>query len=313
MGTEVGALRIIGTCLAVREGEKVVVVADAKTRAVGEALFDAALGAKAHVVLAVIPTAERPGEEPPEQLARMMADCDVVILATSQSLTHTAARRTANRADARVASLPGVTEDMLAEGALTADYLEIQKTMRRLERRVRNAKTVRLTSEMGTDVTFNVTRRDWITGDTGVCHRKSETTTLPAGEIFVAPVEGSADGRLVIDGWFHERAPEAVTVVVKEGYASKVTGAASAVHEMNRGGRDGRAFGTVGLGLNANARVTDNFLEATKALGAVHIGFGDNAAYGGNVRCSVRVEALFTKATVEIDGKAIIERGALSA
>jgi len=312
MGTEVGAHRIIGTCLAVKEGEKVVVVTDAQTRAVGDALFDAALGAGAQVVLAVIPAADRPGEEPPEPLARMMADCDAVILATGQSMTHTAARRAANRAGARVASLPGVTEAMLEAGALTADYVEIQKSMRKLERRVRNAKTVRLTSELGADVTFDVTRCEWITVDTGVCHRRSETTTLPAGEIFVAPVEGSADGRLVIDAWFHEGAPEPVIVVVKEGYASKVTGAASAVHEMNRGGRDGRAFGTVGMGLNPNARVTGNLLESEKALGAIHIGFGDNAAYGGNIRCGVRVDALFTKATVEIDGKVILERGALT-
>lgn len=313
MGTEVGAHRVIGTCLAVKEGEKTVVVADAGTRAVGEALFGAALSTGADVILAVIPAAKRPGEEPPEPLARMMVDCDVVILATSQSLTHTAARRAANRAGARVASLPGVTEEMLSEGALTADYIEIQKSMRRLERRVRNAKTVRLTSELGTDVTFEVTRREWITKDTGVCHKGSEMTTLPAGEIFVAPVEGSADGRLVIDAWFHEPAPEVVTVVVKEGYASKVTGAASAVHEMNRGGRDGRAFGTVGLGLNPNARITGtNLLEDEKAMGAVHIGFGDNVAYGGTVRCAVRVDALLTKATVEIDGKAMFERGALT-
>jgi len=313
MGTEVGAHRTIGTCLAVKEREKVVVVTDPRTRGVGEALFGAALGAGAQVVLVVIPAMERPGEEPPEPLARMMADCDVVILATGQSMTHTAARRAANRAGARVASLPGVTEAMLEAGALTADYVEIQKSMRKIERRVRNAKTVRLTSELGTDVTFDVTRREWITGDTGVCHRRSETTTLPAGEIFVAPVEGSADGRLVIDVWFHERAPEPVVVVVNQGYASKVTGAARAVHEMNRGGRDGRAFGTVGLGLNPNARVTGNLLEGEKALGAVHIGFGDNVAYGGNVRCSVRVDALLSNATVEIDGKAILERDALSA
>jgi leucyl aminopeptidase (aminopeptidase T) len=81
---------------------------------------------------------------------------------------------------------------------------------------------------------------------------------------------------------------------------------------MNRGGRDGRAFGTVGMGLNPNARVSGNLLESEKALGTIHIGFGDNAAYGGNVRCGVRVDALFTKATVEIDGKVILERGALT-
>ena len=312
MGTEVGAHRILDTCLAVKEGEKVVVVADSRTRAVGDALFGAALSVGAEAVLAIIPPAERPGEEPPEPLSRMMANCNVVILATSQSMTHTAARRAANRADARVASLPGVSEEMLETGALTADYVEIQRSMRKLERRVRNAKTVRLTSELGTDVAFDVTRREWITGDTGVCHRRSETTTLPAGEIFVAPVEGSADGRLVIDAWFHERVQEPVIVVVKEGFASKVTGAGPAVHEMNRGGRDGRAFGTVGLGLNPMARVTGTLLEGEKALGSVHLGFGDNAAYGGNVRCAVRVDALITKASVEIDGKTILERGTLN-
>jgi leucyl aminopeptidase (aminopeptidase T) len=201
---------------------------------------------------------------------------------------------------------------MLVDGALTADYLEIQRAMRRLERRLRNAKSVRVTSAAGTDVAFDVTRRDWITGDTGVCHRRSETTTLPGGEIFVAPLEGTADGRLAIDVWFLDRLAEPVTVVVKEGYASKVTGAAHAVHEMNRGGRDGRAFGTVGIGLNPAARTTGGLLEVEKSLGSVHVVFGDNTAYGGTIRCGVRVDAIFAKATVSVDGKHVLERGVLS-
>ena len=312
MGMEEGAHRVVGTCLAVKEGEKVVVVADAGTRAVGEALFGAALGAKAEAILALIPPHAQSGEEPPEPLAGMMADCDVVILATSRSMTHTAARRLANRAGARIASLPEVTEDMMSEGALTADYLEIQRTTRRLERLMRGAKTVRLASPLGADVTFDVTRRDWVTGDTGVCHRRGEFTTLPAGEIFVAPVEGSADGRLVLDATFLTRLSEPASVVVKEGYASKVTGAPEAVAEMNRGGKDGRNFGKFGMGLNPRARITGRLLEEEKVLGAVHIAFGDNAAFGGTVRCGVRVDAILTQATVEVDGRTILERGALT-
>jgi leucyl aminopeptidase (aminopeptidase T) len=312
MGLEVGAHRVIDSCLAVKEGEKVVVIADEKTQRVGQALFDAAVAARAVAVLAVISAPTLPGQEPPEPLARMMADCDVVVLASSQSMTHTAARRMANRAGARIASLPGVTDDMLAEGALTADYLEIQKTTRRLERRLRSSKTVHLTSAAGTDVTFDVTRRDWVTDDTGVCHRRGETTTLPAGEIFVAPVEGSADGRLVLDATFHAPLREPVSVVVKEGYASKVVGAPDAIHAMNRGGKEGRNFGKFGLGLNPRARITGNILEDEKALGAVHIVFGDNAAYGGTVRCGVRVDAILTRASVEVDGKSIMDRGVLN-
>jgi len=199
----------------------------------------------------------------------------------------------------------------MSVGALTADYLEIQKTTRRLERRLRGAKSVRLASGAGTDVAFEVTRRDWITGDTGVCRRKGETTTLPAGEIFVAPVEGTADGRLVLDAFFLEPLREPVSVVVREGYASKVVTAPKAVHEMNRGGKDGRNFGKFGLGLNPKARITGSVFEDEKSLGAAHIVFGDNAAYGGTVRCGVHVDAIFTRATVEVDGKTIMEAGEL--
>lgn len=312
MGAEVGARQVISICLGVKPGEKVLVVADAKTRSVGEALFDAALSADGEAVLSLIAPPTGPGEEPPDPLARMMAECDVVVLATSQSMTHTAARRMANRAGARIASMPGVTEDMLSEGALTADYEEILRAMRRLERALRHAKSVHLTSGSGTDVTFDVTRRDWITDDTGVCRRRGETTTLPAGEIFVAPVEGTADGRLVVDAWFHERLAEPVSVVVKEGHASKVVGAPGAVHAMNRGGREGRNFGTVGVGLNPRARIADGLLETEKSLGSAHIVFGDNIAYGGSVRCGVRVDAILTKVTVEVDGKPILDRGALT-
>ena len=313
MGVEVGAQRVVGTCLAVKKGERVLVLADARTQSIGAALFDAAVAAEAEAVLALVPPPKEPGEEPTDPLARMMADCDVVILATSQSMTHTAARRMANRAGARIASLPGVTEEMMAEGALTADYVEIQKATRRLERRLRSAKSVHLTTGAGTDVTFDVTRRDWVVDDTGICHRRQEMTTLPAGEIFVAPVEGSAEGRLVIDVTFHTHLAEPASVVLKEGHATKVTGAAGAVQEMNRGGREGRNFGKFGLGLNPNARITGNVLESEKALGAVHVVFGDNAAFGGTVRCGIRVDAILTGATVEVDGKMIMERGALNA
>lgn len=312
MGMEAGARRVVETCLAVRKGEKVLVVADANTQGIGQALFEAALAVEGDAVLALVPSPKEAGEEPPDPLARMMADCDVVILAASQSMTHTAARRMANRAGARIASLPGVTEEMMTDGALTADYAEIQKATRRLERRLRGTESVHFTTPAGTDLSFDVTRRDWVADDTGICHRKQEMTTLPAGEIFVAPVEGSAEGRLAIDATFHAPLKEPASVVVREGHATKVTGAPEAVHEMNRGGKDGRNFGKFGIGLNPKARITGSVVEDEKVLGAVHVVFGDNAAYGGTVRCAVRVDAILTVATIEVDGKPVMERGALT-
>src|SRR3972149_256068 len=57
-----------------------------------------------------------------------------------------------------------------------------------------------LPAAAGTALTFRVEGREWIAEDTGLCAKKGAFTTLPAGEIFVAVVEGTAEGRLVARG-----------------------------------------------------------------------------------------------------------------
>ena len=63
---------------------------------------------------------ETHGTEPPAPIAAAMAAADVVLCPTLQSLSHTAARRAATEAGARIATLPGVTEEMLAR-VMSAD------------------------------------------------------------------------------------------------------------------------------------------------------------------------------------------------
>ena len=60
------------------------------------------------------------GAEPPAAVAAAMEAADVVLCPTVQSLSHTAARREATEAGARIATLPGVTEEMLAR-VMSAD------------------------------------------------------------------------------------------------------------------------------------------------------------------------------------------------
>jgi leucyl aminopeptidase (aminopeptidase T) len=200
---------------------------------------------------------------------------------------------------------------MLREGGLAADWTHVHEAVRRVARRLRGTQEVRLTSASGTDLTFRVAGRDWITEDTGLCSRKGAVTTLPAGELFIAPVEGTADGRLVADVYFEEPLIEPATATLKDGHAMRIVGAPKAVHAMNRGGRDGRALGRFGFGLNARARVTGPHLEAEKALGAAHLGFGDNLVIGGKIHCGVLVEAIVSEVGIEMDGTRILEKGRL--
>ena len=58
-----------------------------------------------------------------------MAAADVVLAPTVQSLSHTAARKRASEAGARIATLPGVTEEMLAR-VMSADMDELRRAGR---------------------------------------------------------------------------------------------------------------------------------------------------------------------------------------
>ena len=72
-------------------------------------------------------TRSKPGEEPPQIVSEAMKVADIVFCITRHSLTHTNARKEASANGARVATMPGLTIDMLEEGAIAADYTEVEK------------------------------------------------------------------------------------------------------------------------------------------------------------------------------------------
>ena len=105
---------MVHRCLAVKPGEDVLVVADAATRTIGEALRDGSAAAGADAVLTIMDVRATDGTDPARPVAAAMAACDVFFAPTTRSLSHTPARKRASEAGARGATMPGVTEDMIA-------------------------------------------------------------------------------------------------------------------------------------------------------------------------------------------------------
>ena len=188
------------TCMDIRRGENVLIVCDPTTGQIGQALHKAATERSDRVLLIVMPKGRHHAEEPPTPVANLMKQQQIVIAPTKYSLTHTRAIRAALKEGARVATMPGMTDDMFVSGGMTADFNQIKKSLSEFSGKLRRKKLVHVKDSKGTDVEFEVSWKDWNLDDNGICNRPRMITNLPAGKAFVLPKEGTMNGTIVIDG-----------------------------------------------------------------------------------------------------------------
>ena len=145
-----------------------------------------------------------------------------------------------------------------------------------------------------------------------------EGFNVPAGEVYLAPVEGTAEGVLALAWAPNRKLASPLRVVVKGGLVREVEGDEPFRDELlaNLGKRpENRNIAELGIGANDKAERPDNILESEKILGTVHIAFGDNSSMGGRVSTPFHQDFVFFRPTmtVEIHGAArtIISAGRL--
>jgi len=314
-----GARTAVTVCMGVKSRESVLIITDDENKKIGEALFEAAREITPRVLLSVMPSTTQHGEEPQKMVRELMKTANVIFAPTTHSLTHTRARKLASKAGARIATMPGITNEMMSSGGMTADFSEIQKSIRKINTLIRNKKMVHVTTEAGTDLTFSIERRKWVLEDTGICKKKGSFTNLPAGVIFIAPMEETAEGKLVVDGSFMDILDDPVKVTIENGSATKFSGKGhkvieSLMEEASKKMKDPKIAYNVakfGIGMNPKSRIIGNILEDEKTLGAIHIGFGGNFTLGGKIQAGVHSEAIVRDPTVEMDETMIVKKGKL--
>jgi aminopeptidase len=302
---------VVSDCLGVREGEEVLVICNPATRTLGEAMRAEAAGAGAEAVLAVISERASHAGEPPRTVAEAMVAADVVLAPTVQSLSHTAARKCASEAGARIATLPGVTAEMLAR-VMSADMAELRRRGDAIAERLDAASEAVLTCANGSDLHLDLEGRTPIP-DAGVLTETGAFGNLPCGEGFIPPAGGW--GTLVIDGSLAGvgLAEAPIELVVEDGHLTSARGGQGmAFFELLRAhGEDGTNIAELGIGSNEKAILTGNILEDEKILGTAHVAFGASAAIGGNVQVPVHLDCVVMKPTVTLDGQELVRDGEL--
>jgi leucyl aminopeptidase (aminopeptidase T) len=302
---------VVGQCLAVGPGETVVVVADRETRALGDALRDAAARAGAEAVLATMEPRGNHGEEPPEPVAAALLAADVFIAPTAKSLSHTRARKAATDAGARGATLPGATEDMLAR-LMTCDFATLQRRSAALAQLLTDADEARITCPRGSDLRLDLTSRTGIADD-GDLTAPRAFGNLPCGEGFIAPLSG--EGRMVASCLAAIGLPRGVPPVLTiEG--GRLVAATEPEGErllamLRAPGPEGTNLAELGIGTNERATLTGNILEDEKILGTVHVAFGASAGIGGTVSVPVHLDCVVLEPTLTIGSTTVIADGRL--
>jgi aminopeptidase len=271
-------------CLGAQPGERVLVVTDEPLRAIGYALRHAAVALGLDVLVVEMLPRRSNGEEPPAEVAELMARFDVVLGATSKSLTHTDARRAASAAGARVATLPNVTEAIMVR-CMNADYAQIAERTNRICGLMAQASVIRVTAPAGTNITMPMAGRRAL-ASTGLLREKGQWGNLPTGEAYLAPLEGQSQGVVVVDGSMAGvgMTREPIRIVVQDGYATDISGGADAeklIALLEPHGRDARTVAEFGIGTNDRAILTGVILEDEKVMGTIHVAFGDNKSMGG--------------------------------
>jgi len=301
-------------CMGVKEGENVVVGCDEPLRKIGLAFWEVAKDLGTDAIFCEIIPRRTNGEEPPRAVAGLLLACDVFVLPTSRSLTHTDARRKACAKGARGATLPGITEDTMKR-TLVADYRGIEARTKKVASLVTGRSIARVTTRLGTDITMSIKGRTCLE-DTGIVTQHGTYTNLPAGEGFLAPVEGSATGKMVIDGSAAGVGVvnEPIVIEVVDGFATEITGGRAAealLGLVSKFGKEARNIAELGIGTNDEARLSGSILEDEKVMGTVHIALGDNVSMGGKVSVPSHLDLIIKDPTLTIDGNELIKDGKL--
>ena len=310
------AMIAVRDCLAVKPEETALVITDTGKLEIALAFLSALHAIGADATLSVMTPRQYNGQEPPSDIAAGMRASDVVFIPTTRSLSHTKARMAASEAGARIASMPGITEDMMTVGGMTADYGKVSELSWRLTELLDKAKRVQITTSAGTNLVMSVEgRKPGTPPDDGLYTEPGRWGNLPAGEAYIAPVEESVEGIAVIDGSMASigSLKDPIRLRIEKGKAVAIEGGveAAALRKLLEDIQDPNAYmvGELGIGTNEKARLVGNILEDEKVLKTVHIALGMNIDMGGKIDSKTHNDGIILNPTVKFDHKTVLEEG----
>src|SRR5580693_628657 len=319
-----GARNAVETCLSVRPGEHVALIADDASRAVADGIA-AALDDRGAVYTGLLleEFGPRPMTAAPADVLQALETADVGVMCMTPQPGELGARmaivRVVERRQIRYAHMVGVTPEIMRQG-MRSDYRLIDRLSDKLRDRMLRAETLTVKSGAGTRIAAHFDRGlDWVKTSGLISPRY--WSNLPAGEVFTTPA--TVDGTFVCDatagdhfnGKYGDLQSTPLTLKIANARLVEVHCDRKDLeqefwdycHTDENSDRVGElAFGT-NLGLSEMIGI---LLQDEKFPG-VHIAFGD--PYGSQTHADwksrTHVDVLTRNCDVWIDQDQVIEKG----
>lgn len=273
--------------------------------------------------------------DPPKAVCEAMLNSDFNVLLASTGMLHAPANFAAmGKGIPAICMDGGMTLEYFQSGAVTDDMKQIMVRKHYVATTVfgDDASECRVTSTHGTDFTYSVKDRIFVPplpSDSFDPYKivdfdKDENRKggnllyylFPTGEFNVAPVEYTANGKLVFDLTMHHigRLEDPIELNVEAGRVVSIEGGASArvLRDYLTEYGDENAYmcpAEASIGVNAKALVRGIQREDKNVYGAMHFGLGTNIDVGGTIRSKIHMDGVILEPTLYVDGEIRMEDG----
>ena len=319
-----GATNAVQTCLGIRAGEHVALIADEASRAVAAAI-EHALGNQGAITSPILieSVTERPMTTAPAAILDALEQADAGILCVQPQEGELGARMAivavVERRRIRYAHMVGVTPRIMQEG-MRADYRQVDRLSQELCERMQHATSLTVKTAAGTDfrATFDHSLA-WVK-TSGIINPRY-WSNLPAGEVFTTP--GSVDGTFICDGtagdYFNAKYGELKdNPLVLEIRGGRLVDAQCTRKDLQKDFWDychtdanSERVGELAFGTNLGLREMIGILLQDEKVPGVHIAFGD--PYGSQThadwKSTTHVDVLTRHCDVWIDDQQVIADG----
>lgn len=311
-----GAEKVVKMCANVTAGETAVVITDPMRPAViAESIARAARAQGAEVTEIHFDGELMNGELSPD-IGAKIENARVVFCLTSKTLAYTGAIAACRQNGGRVIALTEATEATLTQGSIETDFIKLAPAVAYVKKSFDQARDVSVTAPGGTNLTLSIKGRS-AACCTGICHHPGELTTLPAVEVYIAPVENLTQGIFVADATASRLGllKTAITLRIADGRVFSVEGGAEADRLRNilesTNSENSYVIAEFALGLNPLGDLTGSIISDEGLYGTGHFALGTNLTFGGRNSAPLHLDLVYQKPTVFLDGNLFMKNGVL--